>query len=460
LDAASGSISALNGSGRCPAALSLDIVGDRLEPFSAHTVTVPGAVRGWFDLRERHGSLDMAELLAPAIALARNGFAVGPVTAHHWALGAQSQLAKWPDAGALLASGRAPGPGEVFCNLDVARVLDDIARDGAGAFYGGATASAIAAAVQRAGGVLSEHDLAAHTSTWDEPISTEFRGVRIHECPPNGQGLCALIALDILSALPSTEPGSFARTHLAIEALRLAFADVLAYNADPLRARVPVEGLLDPAYIRRRAALIAMDRTAGAGAVAGKPAGGTVYLSTCDDRGNACSFIQSNYMGFGTGIVPDGCGFTLQNRGHNFSLDPAHPNALAPGKRPFHTIIPAMATLPDGSLAASFGVMGGFMQPQGHVQVAQALFEDHIDPQNALDRARFRVDPFSGKVALEDGFDPAIVAKLAAVGHPVHMVTGLQRSIFGRGQIICRDAGSGELRGGSDKRADGRVGAV
>lgn len=459
-DAASQSVDALNGSGRCPSALTLDIAGDAFEPFSAHAVTVPGAVRGWFDLRDRYGTLPMDALLAPAIALATEGFEVGEVTAHGWARGAAAQLCLWPHSAELLIDGQPPAAGEVFRNPNLAGVLTSIAEDGAAAFYEGPIAAAIAAAVRDAGGVLSETDLAAHTSTWEQPISTVFRGIRVFECPPNGQGLTALLALDILSHLPAAKPGSFSRAHTAIEALRLAFADALAYVADPEHTRVPVEALLDPDYTRRRAELIDLHKTAGIPAASGKPPGGTVYLTTADDRGNACSFIQSNYMGFGTGIVPKGCGFSLQNRGYNFSTDPDHPNALAPNKRPYHTIIPAMATHDDGSLAASFGVMGGFMQPQGHVQVAQALFEDGALPQAALDRPRFRVDPFSGKVAVEDGFDPGVVARLAAAGHAVHIVSGPERSIFGRGQIICRDPASGQLRGGSDKRADGKLGAV
>jgi gamma-glutamyltranspeptidase/glutathione hydrolase len=323
--------------------------------------------------------------------------------------------------------------------------------------------------VQAAGGCLSEGDLAAYQSTWDEPVSTTYRGVRIWECPPNGQGLTALLALNILEGfdLATLEPLSAQRLHLEIEALRLAFADAHWYVADPAFQTVPVQELLSKAYAAERRALIRPDRaclvqTRGAPAAAGD----TVYLSVVDGEGNACSFINSNSMEFGTGIVPMGWGFCLQNRGHNFSLEVGHPNALAPGKRPYHTIIPALATRPRSQqeahcggedLYACFGVMGGFMQPQGHLQVVIALADDGIDPQSALDRPRFRIldGEAGGQVALEEGIPTAVMTRLAEMGHPVTLVSGYRRALFGRGQIILHDPASGVLCGGSDPRADG-----
>jgi gamma-glutamyltranspeptidase/glutathione hydrolase len=470
-DALSGEVSALDGSGRAPAALTLERLereGIReLPPFHAHTVTVPGACAGWFDLVERHGALSMADVLAPAIALAADGFAVAPITAHMWETGARVQLAHTLHGRELLIEGRAPRAGERFRNPAMARVLDSLAREGPDVFYRGWIADAIVSAVREAGGVLALADLDAHRSTWRQTIATDFAGVRVHQVPPSGQGLVALLALRILSAVAPDQLGrplTADRVHTTVEALRLAFADGLAHIADPEFAAPPVDELLDPAYAAGRAALIDPARAAaevspGPLAVAAGP--DTYYLTVVDGGGNACSFIQSCYMGFGTGIVPAETGFTLQNRGHNFSLDPAHPNALAPGKRPYHTIIPALATTAGGALAASFGVMGGFMQPQGHVQVALALWHDGADPQAALDRPRARVSPHhaGSQIALEDGHPAALAGELAARGHQVRVVGGLDErsSTFGRGQVIVR-APDGTLLGGSDERGDGCVG--
>ena len=459
----SGKITALNGSGRAPSRLSLDLLRDQgfadaLPPLHAHNVTVPGACAGWCDLVDRHGSLGMDRLLAPAVRLAKEGFPVAPLTALHWAVGAERQLRRAPGGSRLLVDGRAPSAGEVFRNPDLARTFEAIAKHGKEAFYRGDLARRIAAAVQAAGGVMTTEDLAAHHSTWDEPLSTAYRGVRLWECPPNGQGLVALLTLNLLAHLELPEDGvSTDRLHLVIEALRLAFADGRRYVADPAKAQVPTKALLSEAYARDRSRRIDPGK-ANLRAAPGTPAAGsdTVYFSVADGAGNACSFINSNYMGFGTGIVPEGAGFALQNRGANFSLEAGHPNALAPGKRPYHTLIPAMATRADGSLFACFGVMGGFMQPQGHVQVLLALL-DGLDPQAALDRPRVCLDEGepAGTVLLEDGLPEATVRGLAERGHRTQLVTGLERTVFGRGQVILRDPETGVLRGGSDPRADG-----
>ena len=334
-----------------------------------------------------------------------------------------------------------------------------IAEGGKEAYYRGDIARAIADVVQKSGGVMTTDDLAAHESTWDEPMSTTYRGVRVWECPPNGQGLASLIALNILQEfdLQSMSPMSAQRFHLLIEAMRVAFADTSWYVADPKYFHAPIKELLSKEYARERSALIdpkraTMDTQRGAPVASS----GTVYFCVVDGAGNACSFINSNYMGFGTGIVPQGWGFTLQNRGNNFSLDPEMPNALAPRKRPYHTIIPGMMTREDGSLYAPFGVMGGFMQPQGHMQVVVGMMDDGLDPQAALERPRFclsQASPLS-RVELEEGIPFETMAALAQMEHHIHPVTGYARSVFGRGQIIRREP-DGTLWGGSDPRADG-----
>ena len=480
-DARARQVTALNGSGRAPTALTIDLLEQQnlisnrqskisnqtrqLPPYHAHTVTVPGACAGWCDLITRHGTMPLAEILAPAIGLADEGFPVAPLTAHFWQRSAENQLASAPGGRALTLDGRGPRAGEIFRNPGLARAFRAIAEGGKEAYYQGDIARSIAQVVQEAGGAMTVEDLAAHESTWDEPISTTYRGVRVWECPPNGQGLAALIALNALEGfeLSKQDPLGVERWHLLIEAMRLAFADTRWYVADPKFFDIPLAGLLSKEYAATRRQIINPERatldTQRGAPVAGS---GTVYFCVVDGQGNACSFINSNYMGFGTGIVPAGAagpwGFTLQNRGHNFSLDPAHPNALAPHKRPYHTIIPGLLTREaDGSLVAPFGVMGGFMQPQGHMQVVVGMIDDGLDPQAALNRPRFCIDSASagGKVHLERGIPRATLAELAKRRHPLQPdVSGYARALFGRGQIIRREP-DGVLWGGSDPRADG-----
>ncbi len=468
-DAASGRISALNGSGRAPGGLTLERLGRegfavQLPVHHAYTVTVPGACAGWCDLHERHGRLAMSAVLAPAIRLAEGGFPVAPIASAMWQ--SAEELLRQAHGGAeLLIDGRGPRPGEVFHNPGLARTLRRIVEAGKAGFYQGPIAEAVARAVREAGGCLSEADLAGHTSTWEEPISTTYRGIRLWECPPNGQGLTTLIALNLLAGfdLAALPPLSSERLHLEIEALRLAFADTRWFVADPRTNPAPLDWLLSKDYADQRRRLIRPDR-ATIDQRRGTPVAGsdTVYLSVVDASGNACSFINSNYWGFGTGIVPSGWGFSLQNRGYGFSLEAGHPNELAPGKRPYHTIIPAMATRPDGSLYACFGVMGGFMQPQGHLQVFTALVDDSLDPQSALDRPRFCIENgrAEGPVALEESLPVETVECLRQMGHPVRVVSGLGRSLFGRGQVILRDPASGVLQAGSDPRGDGQAGTL
>jgi gamma-glutamyltranspeptidase/glutathione hydrolase len=465
-DAKTQKVTALNGSGRAPAALTLEGLAkegmrDELPPFHAHTVTVPGACAGWFDLIEKHGSLTMSEILEPAIKLAEEGFPVAPLTSYFWKRGAGNQLKSGLNGQELTIDGRGPEAGEIFRNPGLARTFSMIAQKGRGAFYEGEIAGAIVQVLKQAGGRMSATDLAGHVSTWETPISINYRGLRVHECPPNGQGLAALLALNILEGfdLRSRAALSTERLHLVIEALRLAFADARWYVADPVFNDLPIEQLLSSAYAEERRKLIDM-KQATIDPKRGTPvsSSGTVYLSVVDKSGNACSFINSNYWGFGTGIVPKGWGFTLQNRGHNFSLDPVHPNALAPNKRPYHTIIPAMVTREsDHSLFGSYGVMGGFMQPQGHVQVLTALVDDGCDPQFALDLPRFCIDveAVGGRVALEQGMPEETITGLKKMGHPVYVVSGYERALFGRGQVILHDPKTGVLSGGSDPRADG-----
>jgi gamma-glutamyltranspeptidase/glutathione hydrolase len=474
-------VTALNGSGRAPAALTLDRLkrdglSTDLPPFHTHTITVPGACAGWFDLIEKHGLLSMSEILVPAIRLASEGFPVAPLTSYYWRRGVERQLKSSRNGRELTIDGRGPNTGEIFRNPNLARTFEIVARGGKSAFYEGEIAEAIVGVIQEAGGVMSLEDLASHTSTWEEPISVDYRGLRVYECPPNGQGMTALIALNILEGFDLSALGSLSteRLHLIIEALRLAFADSRWYVADPRFSDIPIKELLSKEYADERRKLINI-KQATIDPKRGTPvsSSGTVYLSVVDKFGNACSFINSNYWGFGTGIVPKGFGFTLQNRGHNFSLDPNHPNKLEPRKRPYHTIIPAMVTRipsPSGrgtsegqgegeSLYASYGVMGGFMQPQGHVQVLSALVDNGLDPQSALDLPRICIDveESGGRVALEEGIPANVISDLKKMGHPVYAeaVSGYDRSLFGRGQVILRDAETGVLCAGSDPRADG-----
>ncbi len=457
-DARTRQVSALNGSGRAPAALTIEVVRraghDAIPTRGAHAVTVPGAVAGWVDLLARHGTMPLSAVLADAIHYAEDGYPVHPVFATGW-----ERAAPILSAGDYLPGGRAPRAGEIVRLPDLARTLRAIAEGGTAAFYTGAIAQAIAETVQAMGGVLTVDDLAAHRSTWDAPISTTYRGVRVWECPPNGQGIAALQVLNMLAGddLASMPWDSPERLHLLVEAMRLAFADARQYVADMATDPAPIAGLLSREYAAARRARITPDRAMQPPSYGMPPAGSdTVYLSVVDGAGNACSFINSLYMGFGTGVVARGTGIMLHNRGALFSLDPAHPNALAPGKRPYHTIIPALATR-DDALYACFGVMGGFMQPQGHVQVVTALIDDLLDPQAVLDRPRWCLDSGSGEsdLCLEEGIPVSTMARLAELGHRVRPVSGHGRGVFGDGQVIVRDGETGALVGGSDPRKDG-----
>eukprot|EP00047_Mylnosiga_fluctuans_P005422 m.240392 g.240392 ORF g.240392 m.240392 type:complete len:540 (-) comp13660_c0_seq1:152-1771(-) len=465
-DAAKQSVQGINASGRAPKDLSLEvlrehgIMGDRLPEVSIHTVTVPGAAAGWVDTLERFGTKTLQEVLAPAIKLAEDGFPVQPIAAHFWARGAHKLQDNANKFGAeLLLDGQAPRAGEIMRNPTLAATLRALAAGGRDEFYKGRIAEAIVAAVRGQGGTMTLDDLAAHVNTFDNPISVNYRGYDIWEIPPNGQGITALLALNILSGFDLAALGhnSVEYLHVLIESLRQAFADAKWFIADPSRHKVPVEELLSVDYATSRRSLISQ-HTASVDPVHGSPVSSsdTVYFCVVDGQGNACSFINSNYCGFGTGIVPEGCGFTLQNRGANFSLQEGHPNVLQPGKRPYHTIIPSMITR-EGKLIAPFGVMGGFMQPQGHVQVACNIIDFGMDSQQALNSLRFCIDPESeglSMISLEDGLSEEVVEGLRRKGHNVQVIKGHDRAVFGRGQVIVRKP-SGVLECGTDPRSDG-----
>ncbi|KAJ2708788.1 hypothetical protein H4R19_004576 [Coemansia spiralis] len=470
----------LNGSGRAPAALTIErlatefgIAGDAIPDRNVHAVTVPGAAAGWVDTVAQFGSgrVTLEQILEPAVALAEDGFPVGELTAPFWQDGA-ALLRGTADGHELLVDGETPRAGQVVRNPTLAHTLRLLGRHGRDGFYSGPVADAIVQAVQAQGGVLSHADLAGHTSTLDEPISYEYRGHRLHECAPNGGGLAALLALGIIDALE--ESGAVppvaeqvhngpAYLHMVVEALRLAFADARQFVCDPTFARVPVAELLSREYLAGRAAKFDPAR-ASVDVVHGAPLGGsdTVYFAVVDRAGNACSFVNSLYHGFGTGIVPRGCGFALHDRGCLFRLDAAHANSLAPGKRPYHTIIPAMVTAPAGELAMAFGVMGGFNQPQAHVQVLLNIVRHGMNAQAALDAPRISIQvDDGGHIAIEEGIAPTTIAALRGMGHRVYVVSGLQRSVVGRGQVIRQttDArrGTRVLEAGSDPRADGQA---
>jgi gamma-glutamyltranspeptidase/glutathione hydrolase len=444
----------LNASGRAPAALTREVLadnpaGDRGWP----VVTVPGAPAGWRDLHDRFGSLPFADLFADAIGYAEHGYPVSPVVAGGWAAAVTRYAAlagppfeEWGRVWTV--DGHAPRAGQRWRNPDAARTLALIAASRAETFYRGEIAQALAAFAARTGGLLTTDDLAAHASTWVEPIAARYRGHEVWELPPNGQGLAVLLALNMLDGLDLTGTGDdTAALHLQIEAMKLAFADAHAYVADPALAEVPTEALLSPAYSQRRRAEIG---PRAAAPVAGDPArGGTVYLCTADGDGMMVSLIQSNYQGFGSFVALPGYGFGLQNRGAGFSLDPAHPNVAAPGKRPFHTIIPGFLTR-DGTPVGPFGVMGGHMQPQGHLQLLVRTVDEGMDPQAALDAPRWYWHA-GRRLHAEPELGAAALNGLRARGHD--LVEG--EAFFGHGQAIWRVPGGGGYVAGSEPRADG-----
>ncbi len=456
----------LNGSGRAPAAATVEAYRarglDRVPANGILSATVPGAVHAWDTLSRRHGSLPLAEALAPAIDAAERGFAVTELVAHYWDLLVRFGALRNDAARAAFApGGRAPRAGERFRNPALGATLRAVAEGGAGAFYSGRIADAIVGTSRDEDGLFAAADLAGHTSNLVTPISTTYRGVTVAELPPNGQGLAALLALNVLECFdPKEAPATSALDwHRRIEAVKLAFADRDACVADPDHAHVPVPELLDKAYARRRAALLgprALPRVSS-----GLGPSDTVYLCTADADGNVVSFIQSLFGGFGSGIACGDTGVLLQNRGSGFRLDPSHPNVLAPGKRPFHTIIPALLLREYETTLApwmAFGIMGGDVQPQAHLAFVSNVVDFGLNPQEAIDRPRFRFES-GAKVSIESPDAPVdeggrLADVLRGWGHGVEEPGAVMLDRFGGGQAIACEGG-GLLVGASDRRKDG-----
>jgi gamma-glutamyltranspeptidase/glutathione hydrolase len=472
-DAANERLHGLNASGRSPQSLTLERLRelgfDLIPERGPLAVSVPGAVDGWFELHARFGRLPFHDLLAPSIHYAREGFPVTEVIGEAWASGARA-LNGYPGfAEVFMPRGRAPAVGEPFANLGVARAYELIASEGRAAFYDGAIASAIEECVRGNGGYLGRDDLAAHRSEWVDPVATTYRGWKVFELPPNGQGIAVLQMLNILEGfdLGSMTWGSADHLHLLVEAKKLAFEDRARFYADPDFAAVPVERLVSKDYAAARRALID-PRRASPTPTHGDPslgAGDTVYLATADAAGNMVSLIQSNYMGFGSGVTVAELGFGLQNRGSQFALDVRHANAYAPGKRPFHTIIPAFA-MRDAEALLAFGVMGAAMQPQGQVQVLTNMLDFGLGLQGAGDAPRVRhegsTEPtgapqlaHGGTVYLEPGFEARAIDGLRARGHRIEPIDS--RAPFGGYQAIRRDLKSGVYFGASESRKDGHA---
>ncbi|MCB0122430.1 MAG: gamma-glutamyltransferase family protein [Caldilineaceae bacterium] len=490
-DAKTKQVSALNGSGRAAAAASaaeMRRAGYTAMPSSsAHTVTVPGTVAGWEDLRQRHGRMPLHDLLQPAIRTAEEGFPVTELVAALWAASVPKlrRTADWQSgdledrpeqesAAELLLNGRAPKAGELMRLPTLGETLRGIAADGPAHIYQGDFAQKASHYVQRYGGQLAPADMAAHTSSWDKPITAQFGDVTLYECPPNGQGLAAILAVQLAAGFDLAAMSEAERVHTLVECMRLGFADAQQWVTDPTKVELPLAALTSTAYADERRRLIQANR-ANAEVTFGEPATGndTTYLSVVDGAGNACSFINSVSALFGSGLIVPGTGVVLQNRGANFTLIPGHRNELAPNKRPYHTIIPAMTVYHQGEFAgelhASYGVMGGAMQPQGHLQVLVGMRTLGLSPQPALDHPRWRLASLAagmgvqamgaaqpgGLLYVEEGWSYETLARLAAMGHQLAPVTGFEQVTFGGGQLIVRNPATGVLIGGSEPRMDG-----
>ncbi|KAJ5493474.1 hypothetical protein N7539_002220 [Penicillium diatomitis] len=513
-DAKTKKVHSLNGSGRYPGAASLKKVREKLNlapgapgeipMLSALATTVPGAAAGWVDTVEKFGSgkLSLEQILQPAIELGEKGFPVSELSSHGWQASEGDIRNASPNFREMLKDDpsakdgvRAPRPGEIMKNPTLAKTFRTLAAEGKKGFYHGRIAKAIVKVVEDLGGLMTLDDLAYHAEVGTqetEAISLEFtgqdivaktnrgtdgdadQGVKVWEHPPNGQGIVALMALGIMEELErlnkiplftEAQHNSAEYLHAVIESLRIAFADAAWWVTDPDAEKVPAKGLLDREYLAERAKLFSPDRAADI-MDHGSPAHNhcdTVFFAVTDRDGNGISFINSNYAGFGTSIIPAGCGFTLQNRGANFSLEAGHPNALAPRKRPYHTIIPALITnVSDGSLHSVYGVMGGFMQPQGHVQVLLNMLAFGYHPQAALDSPRICIaaptsETTDRTIYVEEGISEEAVNGLRKLGHHVEVLTEWKRGMFGRGQVIRLHYDEGALvhSAGSDLRGDG-----
>lgn len=460
-EARTGQLRGLNASGWAPASLTLESLRMRghtnMPQRGILSVTIPGCVAGWDALHGRFGQLKLARLLAPAIRLADEGFPVSEIVAGYWRSSEKLMSADPEAARTFLPGGKAPVAGEMFRNPDLARSLRQVARGGRAGFYEGPVARRLRASAESHGGQWSAEDLADFRAEWVEPISTTYREWTVFEMPPAGQGIAALVMLNLMETFPLGEWGrdSVATWHAMIEAKKLAYADLLRYVADRRFARVPVAGMLAKEYASDRARAIDPERAAPALAPGEPPRSGgdTTYLCVADAEGNLVSFIQSNYHGFGSGLVAEGTGFGLQNRGGLFSFDPAHPNALAPRKRPLHTIIPGF--LAKGDVRIAFGIMGGWNQAQAHAQFVANVVDHGLNLQAALEAPRFTKQTFDGvDVDVESRVPESIRAALAAKGHAVKVLPAFADAVGG-GQAVMRDFARGINWGASDPRKDG-----
>jgi len=461
-EAKTGKLYGLNASGWSPAGLNIELVKSQgfttnMPQSGIHSVTVPGCVDGWQKLLDRFGRKKLSNVLAPSIRLAEEGFPVTEIFSSYW-VESEKKLRKDTNAARVyLPGGRAPKTGELFRNADLAWTYRQIARHGGKAFYQGEIAKRILKCSADLGGTMNEDDLKKFSSEWVEPISTTYRGWTVYEIPPNGQGIAALAMLNLMENFPLEKSGhnSADALHVMIEAKKLAYADMLRHVADPHFAKVPVPGMLSKAYARERAKLIDPAR-ANCNVPAGQPppmGTDTTYLCVVDAEGNIVSYIQSNYNSFGSGVVPEGTGFALQNRGGLFSLDPEHPNALAGRKRPLHTIIPAFMT--KGDVRIAFGIMGGWNQSQAHAQFVSNMVDHQMNLQGAMEAARFTKQTFAGcDVRLESRVPLAVRAALAERGHQVDL-HGEFADTVGGGQAVMRDFAAGINYGASDPRKDG-----
>ncbi len=469
-DAEKKELTGLNASGRSPAAMTLDYFRDneieKIPSFGPLPVSVPGAVDGWFELHERYGSLPMSEVLKPAIEYAENGFPVSEVIAYYLSR-SKRRFVEYPGfEETWMPDGDTPAKGEMFRNPDLARAYRLLADEGRDAFYNGPIAVAIDKLMQEQGGLLRYDDMAAHQSEWVTPVSTNYRGWDVFEIPPNGQGIAALQILNILEPydIAAMGAGSAEWVHTFVEAKKLAYEDRAKFYADMDFVDVPVERLISKEYADERRKLID-DTKAATTFPAGQAIledGDTIYLTVADKDGNMVSLIQSNYRGMGSGMIPEGFGFMLQDRGESFTLEEGHANVVAPNKRPFHTIIPAFV-MKDGNPLMSFGVMGGSMQPQGHVQIIVNMLDFGMNLQEAGDAARIRHGGSSqptgesmddgGTVYLESGFDPAVIKALEEKGHKI----GRGAGSFGGYQAIYFDKEQGVYYGASEVRKDGNA---
>ncbi|HET9181679.1 MAG TPA: gamma-glutamyltransferase [Candidatus Angelobacter sp.] len=459
-DAKTGKLYGLNASGWSPQKLTPQFLaseGFKSIPYvGIHSVTVPGAVDGWSKAHQRFGKLPWKELFDPAIYYAEHGYAVPEIIHGYW-IEAVDKLQKTEEGRRVfLPGGKAPDLGEMFRNPDVAKALRMVADQGRDAFYKGEIAHAILATSSALGGTMSLADLEDFSSEWVEPISTDYRGWTIYELPPNGQGMAALEMLNIMSNFSPDKngPSDTAELHKRIEAMKLAYADLYRYNADPRFAKVPVKGLLSKQYAAERAKLIDPDHANCNPGAGSPPTSDTTYLAVVDKEGNIASLIQSNYSAFGSGVIVKGMGFALQNRGALFSVDPNSPNVLAPRKRPFHTIIPAF--MERGDVHIGFGIMGGSNQPLAHAQFVSNLVDYGMNIQGALSAPRFTVpgNTVSCDIVIESRITPDVLQALREKGHKL-IVRDKFTALMGRGQAVLHNSKTKINFAGSDPRADG-----